>query len=80
MEIPSSSMIEDFLRGFGQDTQSLMEAYDSVDTDEDAFAEFAINMGYRWLGDPYNVWVHRDDPETEIEIAIYDYLMEHSGI
>lgn len=47
MEIPSSSMIEDFLRGFGQDTQSLMEAYDSVDTDEDAFAEFAINMGYR---------------------------------
>ena len=47
---------------------------------KDAFAEFAINMGYRWLGEPYNVWVHRDDPETEIEIAIYDYLMEHSGV
>jgi len=27
METPSSNMIEDFLRGFGQDTQSLMEAY-----------------------------------------------------
>ena len=79
METPSSNMIEDFLRGFGQDTQSLMEAYDSVDTDEDAFAEFTINMGYRWVDEPYNVWVHRDDPETEIEIAVYDYLMENFG-